>query len=130
MTTPGAARPDRTAPKDEGDGSSHPTQGLDDVVHQRVRLGILTVVHEARRVEFGYLLDVLSLTGGNLSQHLRVLEEGGLVRIEKGSAGRRPRTWVSIAKKGRRALLQEVAALKAIVERVGTSPADEQGVPR
>ncbi|MGH9083520.1 MAG: winged helix-turn-helix domain-containing protein [Acidimicrobiales bacterium] len=108
------------------DSSPHPTQRLDDVVHQRVRLGILTVVHEARRAEFGHLREALSLTGGNLSQHLRVLEEEGLIRIEKGSVGRRPRTWVAITRKGRSALLQEVAALKAIVESVGKHRDDEQ----
>ena len=50
--------------------SDHPANGLDDVVHQRVRLGILTVAHEARQVEFGYLRTSLGLTAGNLSQHL------------------------------------------------------------
>jgi DNA-binding MarR family transcriptional regulator len=104
---------------DPTDGSEgNPTDGLDEVVHQRVRLGILTVAHAARRVEFGYLVDALELTVGNLSQHLRVLETAGLVRIEKGTHGRRPRTWVSITGQGRKALLQEIAALKAIVERV------------
>jgi len=83
-----------------------------------VRLGILTVTHAARRVEFGYLQDALELTGGNLSQHLRVLENAGLVRIEKGTHGRKPRTWVSITGPGRRALLHEIAALKAIVRHV------------
>jgi DNA-binding MarR family transcriptional regulator len=93
-------------------------EDLDDVVHQRVRLGILTVVHEAPRVEFGFMQASLGLTGGNLSQHLRVLENAGLVEIEKGTAGRRPRTWISITRRGRRALLQEVTALKAIVARI------------
>lgn len=97
---------------------AHPTRSIDDVVHQRVRLGILTVAYEARRVDFNFLLDTLSLTGGNLSQHLRVLEEAGLVRVSKVVEGRRPRTWVSITAKGRRALLQEMEALRAIVGRV------------
>jgi Winged helix DNA-binding domain len=56
----------------------HPPSGLDDTVHQRVRLGILTIAHEARRVEFSYLRDNLELTAGNLSQHLGVLESAGL----------------------------------------------------
>jgi DNA-binding MarR family transcriptional regulator len=98
---------------------------LDDVVHQRVRLGVLTIANEARRVEFRFLLDSLALTGGNLSQHLRVLADAGLIRIQKGTEGRRPKTWVLITPRGRRALLQEIAALKAIVARVetGTDPA-------
>src|SRR6516162_9524519 len=49
-----------------------------------VRLGILTIAHEARRVEFSYLRDTLGLTAGNLSQHLGVLETAGLIAIEKG----------------------------------------------
>lgn len=97
---------------------SNPTKDLDDVVHQRVRLGILTVVHEARRVDFNYLKETLRLTGGNLSQHLRILEGAGLISIDKVFEGRRPRTWVSITRNGRRALRQEIASLKAIVSRV------------
>jgi DNA-binding MarR family transcriptional regulator len=97
------------------------TDGLDEIVHQRARLGVLTIVNEARRVEFAYLLRSLGLTAGNLSQHLRVLEEAGFVRIDKGTEGRRPRTWVSITAPGRRALLAEIAALKAIVGRVENS---------
>jgi DNA-binding MarR family transcriptional regulator len=100
----------------------NPTDGLDEVVHQRVRLGILTVTHAAPRAEFSYLLDALELTGGNLSQHLRVLENAGLVRIEKGTHGRKPRTWVSITARGRRALMEEIAVLKAIVQRVEGAP--------
>ena len=76
--------------------SSHPVNGLDDVVHQRVRLGILTIAHEARQVEFGYLRTTLELTGGNLSQHLATLENAGLITISKGYEGKRPRTWVSL----------------------------------
>lgn len=62
----------------------HPSNELDDVVHQRVRLGILSIAHEARRVEFGYLRSNLELTGGNLSQHLSVLEAAGMITLEKG----------------------------------------------
>jgi DNA-binding MarR family transcriptional regulator len=95
-----------------------PTISLDDVVHQKNRLGILTILHEGRKVEFGYLQDALDLTAGNLSQHLGVLERAGLVRIEKGYEGRRGRTWVSNTRAGTKALRQEVEALKAIVTRI------------
>jgi DNA-binding MarR family transcriptional regulator len=98
--------------------TEHPSSGLDDVVHQRVRLGILTVAAEARRVEFGFLRETLDLTAGNLSQHLGVLEGAGLVRIEKGYEGKRPRTWVSLTAAGRRALLQEITQLKQLIHQV------------
>ncbi|MDA8266420.1 MAG: transcriptional regulator [Actinomycetota bacterium] len=104
---------------DQAQGPSYdPTKYLDDVVHQRVRLGILTIVHEARRVDFNYLKATLGLTGGNLSQHLRTLEDAGFVSIDKVVEKRRPRTWVSITRNGRRALRLEVAALKAIVRAI------------
>ena len=98
--------------------SDHPVNGLDDLVHQRVRLGILAVTHEARRVEFGFLRETLGLTAGNLSQHLSVLERAGLVGIEKGYDGKRPRTWVSLTKDGSAALRDELAALKALIRQL------------
>lgn len=97
----------------------HPTNGLNDVVHQKHRLGILTVAAESKRVEFGYLKDTLELTGGNLSRHLTVLVDAGLLDMEKGYDGRRPKTWVSITRAGRHALADEVAALRALVDRLG-----------
>ena len=94
------------------------TSAIDDVVHQRTRLGILTVLHEGQQVDFGYLQEALGLTAGNLSQHLSVLEKSGLIRIEKGYEGRRARTWISSTRAGSKALRDEVAALKALVARI------------
>jgi DNA-binding MarR family transcriptional regulator len=104
--------------QDHSSADDSPTKGIDEVVHQRVRLGLLTILNEARRVEFRYLQESMALTAGNLSQHIRVLEEAGLVRVTKGVDGRRPRTWVSLTHNGRTALQVEVASLKALVERV------------
>ncbi|MES9521107.1 transcriptional regulator [Streptomyces capoamus] len=101
----------------------HPVTGLDDVVHQRVRLGILTVAHQARQVEFGFLRTALGLTAGNLSQHLTVLEKAGLVDIEKGYEGKRARTWLSLTPAGERALREEVTQLKRLIHQI------EQGRP-
>ena len=98
--------------------TDHPVNGLDDVVHQRVRLGILAITQEARRVEFGFLRTTLELTAGNLSQHLTVLENAGLIVIEKGYEGRRGRTWIQLTKAGRRALRDEVAALKTLIHQL------------
>jgi DNA-binding MarR family transcriptional regulator len=93
----------------------HPTSGIDETVHQRHRLGILTITAEADRAEFGYLRDALDLTPGNLSRHLTVLEDAGLVNVEKGYEGRRPRTWVRITREGRTALTAELDLLAALV---------------
>jgi DNA-binding MarR family transcriptional regulator len=84
-------------------------------VHQRHRLGILTITSRARQADFGYLRETLGLTSGNLSTHLTVLEDAGLVRVEKGYEGRRPRTWVSITREGRAALAAELQALAQLI---------------
>jgi DNA-binding MarR family transcriptional regulator len=98
--------------------TSHPAIGLDDVVHQRVRLGVLAIAHEARRVEFGFLRSNLEVTAGNLSQHLGVLENAGLISIEKGYEGKRARTWITLTKAGQTALADEVTQLKRLISQV------------
>lgn len=96
---------------------THPTRALDDVVHQRARLGILALLHDAGRADFAYLRETLDLTDGNLARHLEVLAAAELVKIAKTFEGKRPRTFVSATPKGRGAFRAEIAALKMIVER-------------
>lgn len=114
----------RQVEPDPGDG--HPTNALNDTVHQRHRLGILTITAEAQRANFGYLRDALGLTPGNLSKHLAVLEEAGLVQVEKGYQGRRPRTWVRITGPGRAALAAELTALTELTRRHGKQAHGQQ----
>ncbi|MGN6331193.1 MAG: transcriptional regulator [Motilibacteraceae bacterium] len=94
-----------------------PTGGLDEVVHQRHRLGIVTLAAEADEVQFTYLRDTRRLTAGNLNRHLAVLEDARLVTVSKGHLGRRPRTWVRLTAAGRTALAVEIAALRELVHR-------------
>ncbi|MFI9331017.1 winged helix-turn-helix domain-containing protein [Kitasatospora sp. NPDC052868] len=102
----------------DGSAGRHPTQELDDTVHQRVRLGVLTIAREADRVEFGFLKGQLGVTDGNLSRHLKVLEDSGLIAVAKGYAGRRPRTWVTLTAPGAQALDRELRALRELVQRL------------
>lgn len=95
---------------------SHPTNGIDDVVHQRNRLGILAVLAEADSVDFVFIRQTLGLTAGNLSRHLTVLSDAGLVAIDKKGPVGRARTWVSITKRGRSALEAELAILRKLVD--------------
>lgn len=97
---------------------NHPTQDLDDTVHQRTRLGVLAVLAEGGRVQFGFLQETLGLTDGNLSRHLSTLEQAGYAVVEKGYEGRRPRTWVHITKTGRQALIRELDLLRALLDRL------------
>jgi DNA-binding MarR family transcriptional regulator len=119
----------------ERGGAGHPTNSIDETVHQRHRLGILTITAEAQRAEFGYLREALGLTAGNLSRHLTVLEKAGMIHVEKGYAGRRPRTWVRITGQGRAALAAEISALtelvrqhKGMLARAGTAAGRQKGV--
>lgn len=102
---------------------SHPVTDIDDTIHQRVRLGILAVLAESRRVDFTHLRGTLDVTDGNLSRHLQVLEDGGYVRIDKSFEGKRPRTWISATKQGRAAFEAELETLRALLERVDGEPA-------
>src|SRR5687767_3095029 len=99
----------------------HPALSLGDLVHQRTRLGILTILSESGRADFTYLKAALDLTDGNLGRHLETLREAGMIDIEKEFVGRRPKTWAAITKHGRHALNEHVAALREIVDRVERS---------
>lgn len=94
---------------------THPTNRMSDDVHQRVRLGILAILDGAARADFRYLKDTLGVTDGNLGRHLQVLEESGLVKVDKVFERRRPRTWVSITREGKSALHRELTALKEMI---------------
>lgn len=109
--------------------TDHPANSLDDVVHQRVRLGILAITQQARRVEFSFLRNELELTAGNLSQHLNVLDKAGLITLEKGYEGKRPRTWIHLTKEGVKALRDEVKALKALIQQVEADVGEVRGCP-
>jgi DNA-binding MarR family transcriptional regulator len=100
----------------------NPTTGIDDLVHQRVRLGILVILAEIPECAFGALRDQLQVTDGNLNRHLQVLEDAGLVAVTKGYEGKRPRTWVRLTRPGRRALREELAALEQLVARLAATP--------
>ncbi|WP_323100666.1 transcriptional regulator [Intrasporangium sp. YIM S08009] len=118
MTPPDAVPVDPVEVADaSGVDEPHPTSRLDDVVHQKARLGILALLAEADRADFTYLKSNLGLTDGNLGRHIEVLAGSGLVHVEKGYAGRRPRTWVTITRAGRHALAEEMAAIRELLRR-------------
>lgn len=97
---------------------SHPATVLDEGVHQRVRLGVLAVAVEGKRVDFAFLRDTLDLTAGNLSRHLQVLEKAGYLEVDKVFGGRRPRTWVRVTAAGGAAFDEEMALLESLLPRV------------
>jgi predicted ArsR family transcriptional regulator len=101
--------------------TEHPIHRLDDDVHQRVRLGILTVLTGVARADFGHLKTTLGVTDGNLGRHLESLASAGYVELDKVIDGRRPRTWVKITRSGRTALRREVQALRDLLDTLATT---------
>lgn len=89
---------------------------LDDVIHGRLRLGIMAYLADAEAADFTELKDLLDATQGNLSVHLRKLEEAGYVAIDKSFVNRKPLTRVRMTSKGRKAF---AAYLEAIAKLVG-----------
>ncbi len=125
MTDPGDNADHSTADRAADHPDDHPTLGLDDVVHQRARLGILSVLVETDGAEFGTLKDLLRFTDGNLGRHLEALAAQGLVATTRSSRGRRPRTRISVTERGRRAYAAEIEALRRLVARYDAGPAQE-----
>lgn len=78
-------------------------EGIDEIIHSRMRLGIVAYLAGAEVADFNELRNKLKATQGNLSVHLTKLEEAGYVRIDKGFSGRKPLTRVTLTASGRKA---------------------------
>jgi DNA-binding MarR family transcriptional regulator len=91
-------------------------EGLERAIHEKARLGILTsLVANPRGLLFNDLKELCNLTDGNLSRHLQVLHDGGLVEVWKGYQKRRPQTLVRLTDEGRRRFLDYIAELEHVV---------------
>lgn len=88
---------------------------LDEVIHAKARLGIMSYLSGAESADFNTLKQKLDLTDGNLSVHLKKLEEAHYVRIHKRFHGRKPLTTVTITREGRRAFAAYLAALAPLL---------------
>ena len=84
---------------------------IDEVIHGRVRLGIMAYLMVAEVADFNTLKAKLEVTEGTLSVHLRKLEEAGYVTIDKGYKGRRPLTRILLTESGRAAFAAYLEAM-------------------
>ncbi len=89
--------------------------GLDQVIHERRRLGIVSALAANDRQTFAELKAVLKTTDGNLSVHARKLEEAGYIKVTKGFEDRKPRTEYRLTTKGRRALDSYLQQMESIL---------------
>jgi DNA-binding transcriptional ArsR family regulator len=76
---------------------------LDQLIHERVRLGIVSALAATKKLSFGELKEILNLTDGNLSIHARKLEEAGYISCHKFFLGRRPQTEYELTATGKKA---------------------------
>lgn len=89
---------------------------LDKLIHDRVRLGIISALAVNDHLSFTELRDLLALTDGNLSVHARKLEEGGYVQCQKGFDGRVPKSEYRLTAAGKRALERYLGHMEALIE--------------
>jgi len=89
---------------------------FDAIIHERVRLSIVSALAVTSELSFGELKKMLSLTDGNLSAHARTLDEAGYIVIEKTFRGRRPHTTMRLTAKGRKAFGRYVEILRKVVD--------------
>lgn len=89
---------------------------LNPVIHERARLGIVSALAARQAASFAELKALLDLSDGNLSVHLRVLEEAGFVAVDKAFVDRKPRSTARLTRKGRTAFDHYVEVLGEIVK--------------
>jgi DNA-binding transcriptional ArsR family regulator len=91
-------------------------EGLERVLHEKARLGIMTsLVTRPEGLLFGELKRLCALTDGNLSRHLDVLHEAGLVELWKGFENRRPQTLCRLSVEGRQRFLAYLEELEQVI---------------
>ena len=88
---------------------------IDEIIHGRMRLGIMVYLADAEVADFTELKTVLEATQGNLSVHLKKLEEAGYVAIAKSFKNNKPLTRVSITPQGRRAFADYLQAISGLI---------------
>ena len=97
-------------------GAPFAYEGLDRIIHERARLGVLTsLAANPKGLVFADLKRLCGLTDGNLSRHLQVLQEAGVVEVTKSFSRNRPQTLCRITAEGRRRFLDYLAVLDQVV---------------
>jgi DNA-binding MarR family transcriptional regulator len=101
-------------------------EGLDRVIHERARLSVLTsLITNPKGLIFNDLKQLCSLTDGNLSRHLSVLEAEHMVKISKGHEHNRPQTFCRITAAGRERYLKYLSTLEQVVKDAAKVSKDE-----
>ncbi len=97
-------------------GNDFEIDSLDEVIHGRLRLGVMAYLSTAGSADFNTLKARLGATDGNLSAHLKKLEESGYVRIDKRFVGKKPLTEAVLTEAGRAAFIRYLDAMSRLVD--------------
>jgi DNA-binding HxlR family transcriptional regulator len=100
---------------EKAERAERPIQDLDPIIHERIRLGIVSALAVNDRLSFNELKSILQTTDGNLSVHARKLEEAGYVECDKHFEGRMPKTDYRLSPAGRRALQKYLDRMEEII---------------
>ncbi len=90
-------------------------EAIDEVIHGRIRLGVMAYLSSVGAADFNELKAKLQATDGNLSVHLRKLEDAGYVTVDKAFVDRKPRTKVTLSDEGRSAFVRYLDAMQKLV---------------
>ena len=115
----GAIVPKQGTPLTAVDGDALTPMTLDRLIHERVRLAIVSALAVHESLTFNELKAVLDTSDGNVSVHARKLEDAGYIICTKGFDGRIPRTEYRLATAGRAALERYLSHMEALIKRVG-----------
>lgn len=108
-------------PQDVGAKARHLAPGLDRLIHERMRLGIVSALAANESLTFNDLKSLMNTTDGNLSVHARKLEDGGYIACTKSFEGRLPKTEYKLTVAGRRALESYLSHMETIIHQMRKS---------
>ena len=110
---------------------------IDDIIHGRIRLGIVAYLSSVETAEFNELREALDTTAGNLSVHIRKLEDAHYVKVFKSFISRKSLTRIQITPKGRAAFITYLDEMRALVDahslpekKAPRAPTGEAGDPK
>ena len=109
-----------TGPQEVSDNTKSAAPNLDRLIHERLRLGIISALAANESLSFSDLKNLMNTTDGNLSVHARKLEEAGYIACTKFFEGRLPKTEYKLTASGRRALENYLSHMEKLIQQMRT----------
>ncbi|MCI2423230.1 transcriptional regulator [Saccharopolyspora sp. K220] len=106
---------------------THLRHELDPIIHSPVRFSIIAALSAVQRAEFRFIRDAVEVSDSTLSQHVAALEQVGYVKVSKGRAGRRTKTWLALTAPGRDAFAHHLTVLNRIAAEPPRAPDETAG---